>query len=157
MAEKLILERAKKEGQKRRFMVIRAGNIFGSSGSVIEKWKQEISQNNEISITDPGMTRFFINVNNLVDFIIEILETGENGNIYIPSQATIILADLAKVIVELYGNKSTKLKICGPRIGEKLHELLFTEAERVISFLDNNRSQDSPRLSVEEIKGWLME
>ena len=157
LAEKLILERAKKEGQKRRFMVIRAGNIFGSSGSVIEKWKQEITRNNEISVTDPEMTRFFINVNNLVDFIIEILETGETGNIYIPHQATVILADLAKVIVELYGNKSTKLKICGPRIGEKLHELLFTEAERVISFLDNNRSQDSPRLDVERIKAWLVE
>jgi len=156
LMERLVLEWAKKEKRKR-YIVIRAGNIFGSSGSVIERWAQEISQNNEISITAPEMTRYFINVNNLVDFIIEILETGENGNVYIPSQKTVKLSDLAQATIELYGNKDTKLNLCGTRVGEKLHELLFTEGERVVSYLDSNRSQDSPRLSIKEIKAWLTE
>ncbi|GAJ01283.1 unnamed protein product, partial [marine sediment metagenome] len=133
------------------------GNIFGSSGSVIERWQREISKNNEITITSPEMTRFFIEVNTLVDFIIEIMQTGENGNIYIPLQETIVLADLAKAVVDLYGNSATKQKICGTRVGEKLHEILFTEEEKVVSFLNSNRSQNSPTLSVEEIKAWLME
>jgi UDP-N-acetylglucosamine 4,6-dehydratase len=157
LAEKLILERAKKEGGESRFMVIRAGNIFGSSGSVIEKWKQEIRQTNEISITDPEMTRFFINVNTLVDFILEIMDRGENGNTYIPFQKTIKLSDLAQSTIDLYGNKDTKLKICGPRTGEKLHELLFADGESVISDLDSNRSQNSPRLDMASIKAWLEE
>jgi len=156
LMERLVLEWARKE-KRRRYIVIRAGNIFGSSGSVIERWKQEISQNNEISITDPEMTRFFINVNTLVDFIIEIIEKGENRNIYIPYQKTMKLADLAKATIDLYGNKETKLSLCGSRVGEKLHELLFTEGERVISHLDSNRSQNSLRFRVEEIKAWLME
>ena len=87
--------------KKKRYIVIRAGNIFGSSGSVIERWTQEISQNNEISITEPEMTRYFINVNNLVDFIIEILETGENGNVYIPFQKTAKLSDLAQATIDI--------------------------------------------------------
>jgi len=156
LAEKLVLERAKKE-KDRRYIVIRAGNIFGSSGSVIERWQREINKNNEISITSPEMSRFFINVKTLVDFIIETMENGESGNIYIPHQGTIMLADLAKAVVDLYGNSGTRQKICGARAGEKLHELLFTEGERIVSSLDSNCSQNSPRLSVDEIKAWLME
>lgn len=156
LMEKLVLDQANKE-KNRRYMVVRAGNIFGSSGSVIERWKEQISQSNEISVTNPDMTRFFINVEALVDFIVETMENGESGNVYIPYQKVILLADLAKATIELYGNEATRLKLSGVRAGEKLHELLFTEAERVISSLNSNCSQDSPRLSTEEIKDWLME
>jgi len=154
LMEKLILDRAKKE-KKRRYIVIRAGNIFGSTGSVIERWKQQISQNNEISITNPEMTRFFINVETVVDFIVKIMESGESGNIYIPYQKALTLADLARATVDLYGNKATRLKLSGARVGEKLHELLFAEGERIISSLDSNRSQNSQRWSAEEIRNWL--
>ena len=85
------------------------------------------------------------------------MKNGENGRIYIPYQKAILLADLAKATIELYGNEATRLNISGVRVGEKVHELLFTEGEKVISSLDSNYSQDSPRLSVEEIKGWLIE
>jgi len=156
LMENLILDRAKKE-KRGRYIVIRAGNIFGSSGSVIERWREQISQSNEISVTNPEMTRFFINVEALVDFIVETMENGESGNIYIPYQKTIMLADLAKAIVDLYGDKSTRLRLGRARAGEKLHELLFTETERVISSLDSNRSQNSPRLSSKEIKSLLMD
>ena len=156
LLEKMILERAKKE-EDRRYIVIRAGNIFGSSGSVIEKWQREINKRNEINITNSEMTRFFINVKNLVDFMIEILEDGKSGNIYIPYQKTIMLSDLAKATINLYGNETTKLKRSGARAGEKLHELLFTEGERVLSSLESSNSLNSPRLSSEEIREWLME
>lgn len=154
LLEKLILERANKE-KNRRYVVIRAGNIFGSSGSVIERWQQEISKNNQISITNPEMTRFFINVNVLVDFIIETMESGESGKIYIPYQKTMMLADLAKAAIDVYGNEATKLNIRGARVGEKFHEILFAEGEKVTSCLDSRCSQNSPRLSLEEIKDWL--
>ncbi len=156
LTEKLILDQARKEKGKR-YIVIRAGNIFGSTGSVIERWKQQIRQNNEISITNPKMTRFFINVEALVDFIVETMESGESGNIYIPYQKAVKLSDLAKATIDFYGNKATSVKLSGARVGEKLHELLFIEGEKVISSLDSSRSQDSPRLSAEEIKNWLRE
>jgi len=156
LLEKLILERAKKE-KGRRYIVVRAGNIFGSSGSVIEKWQQEIIKNNEISVTNPEMSRFFINVKAIVDFMIDILENGKNGNIYIPPQKTIALADLAEATIDCFGDEATRLKICGTRFGEKLHEILFSEGEDVISSLESQSSLDSPRLNLEEVKDWLRE
>ena len=156
LTEKLILDRARKEKDKR-YIVIRSGNIFGSTGSVIERWKQQIRQNNEINITNPEMTRFFINVETLADFIIDTMESGESGNIYIPYQKALVLSDLAKATIDLYGNKATRLNLSGVRVGEKLHEILFIEGEKIISSLDSNLSQESPRLSIEEIKDWLRE
>ncbi len=100
------------------------------------------------------MTRFFINVETLVDFIVEIMESG---NTYIPYQKAIRLADLTKATVDFYGNKATRLKLSRARVGEKLHETLFIEGEKVISSLDSSHSQDSPRLTTEIIKNWLRE
>jgi len=154
LMEKMILDYAKKKEGKRH-MIIRSGNIFGSSGSVIERWREQIKQKNEIIVTNPDMTRFFINVESLVDFIIEVLEKGENGNIYIPYQKAIRIGDLAEEFISLYGNKATKIKIIGLREGEKMHELLFTDGEDVVSFLESKWSQDAQRLSREEIRSWL--
>jgi UDP-N-acetylglucosamine 4,6-dehydratase len=156
LMEKLVLDAANKE-KNRRYIVVRPGNIFGSTGSVIERWREQIGQTNEINVTNSDMTRFFINVEALVDFIVEVREKGESGKVYIPYQKAILLSDLAEATIALYGSKATKLNITGARLGEKVHELLFTEAEKVISSLDSSSSQDSPRLSVEEIKDWLVE
>jgi len=156
LLEKLVLDQASKEKTKRH-MVVRSGNIFGSSGSVIERWKEQISKRNEISITNPDMTRFFITVAELVDFIIEVMEKGENGKVYVPYQKSILLADLVKAIIELYGNEATGLDIIGGRAGEKEHELLFTGAEGIVTSLDSNSSRDAVRLSLGEIKDWLTE
>lgn len=155
IAEKLILDQAER-WETKRYMVVRGGNIFGSTGSVIEKWKRQIKQNNEIDITDIGMTRFFINVKALVDFIVTIVESGENGNIYIPHHEVLALSDLAKAVIDLYGNQATKLNFVGARPGEKYHEVLLYDKESAVSSLVGNLSSSVPRLTVEEIKQWLM-
>lgn len=155
LLEKLILEQSRKDAG-RRYIVIRSGNIFGSSGSVIEKWKQQIKQSNKITVTSLEMTRFFINVKALADFIIEIIERGESGKIYVPFQKVATLEDLAKAIIELYGNKKTRLEITGLREGEKVHEKLFSSFEtNVVSNLKSASSQTGERLSIGEIKDWL--
>jgi len=154
MAEKLVLDQAKRQNNKK-YMIVRCGNFFGSTGSVIDKWKQQIKQNNTISVTNLDMTRFFINVEALVDFIIGIVESGENGNIYIPYQKALMLADLARATIDLYGNRTTRLDSVGIRSGEKLHETLFTSREKVVSSLTSNLSSDAPKLTIKEIKEWL--
>ncbi len=153
LLEKLVLGKAK-EDKSRRYMIVRSGNIFGSSGSVLEKWKQQLEQSNEIIATDLGMTRFFIDVNILADFIIGIIEQGDTGNIYIPFQKTIKLGDLADAVIELKGNKDTRIKVVGLRQGEKLHERLFLE-ENVITTLQNGYSQNAEKMQVEEIKNFI--
>ncbi|HEY4712533.1 MAG TPA: polysaccharide biosynthesis protein [Dehalococcoidia bacterium] len=155
LLEKLIVEQSRKDAN-RRYMVVRSGNIFGSSGSVIEKWRHQIKQSNKITVTSLEMTRFFINVKALADFIIEIIERGESGKIYVPFQKIATLEDLAKAIIELYGNKKTRLEIAGLREGEKVHEKLFSPFEtNVVSNLKSASSQTGERLSIEEIKDWL--
>ena len=155
LLEKLILEQSRKDAG-RRYIVVRSGNIFGSSGSVIEKWKHQIKQGNKITVTSLEMTRFFINVDTLADFIIEIIEQGESGKIYVPFQKITTLEDLAKVVVELYGNEKTRMEITGLREGEKVHEKLFSVYEtNVVSNLTSASSQTGERLSIEEIKDWL--
>jgi UDP-N-acetylglucosamine 4,6-dehydratase len=155
LLEKLILEQSRKDAD-RRYIVVRSGNIFGSSGSVIEKWKQQIKQSNKITVTSLEMTRFFINVNTLADFIIEIIERGKSGKIYVPFQKVTTLEDLAKAVIELYGNEKTRMEITRLREGEKVHEKLFSSFEtNVVSNLKSASSQTGERLSIEEIKEWL--
>ena len=155
LLEKLILEQSRKDAG-RRYIVVRSGNIFGSSGSVIEKWKHQIKQSNKITVTNLEMTRFFINVNTLADFIIEIIERGEGGKIYVPFQKVATLEDLAKAMIELYGNEKTRMETSGLREGEKVHEKLFSSFEtNVVSNSKSESSQTGERLSIEEIKDWL--
>ncbi len=82
LLEKLILERAKC-AENKRYMIVRSGNIFASTGSVIEKWRRQIETTNEILVTNLKMTRFFIGPDALSEFIVGVLEKGLNGNIYI--------------------------------------------------------------------------
>lgn len=157
LLEKLILEQARKNADHRRYIVVRSGNIFGSSGSVIEMWKEQIRQSNTITVTNLEMTRFFISVNTLVDFIIEIIEQGENGKIYVPFQKTAALGDLAKAVVELYGNRGTRMEVAGLREGEGMHEKLFLPLERnIVSDLKSECSEYGERLSREEIADSLV-
>ena len=152
--EKLVMgEAAASEGP--RYMVVRSGNIFGSTGSVIDNWRQQQKQYNEIVVTNPEMTRFFIDVDVLAGSIIDVLENGENGNIYVPFQKAIRLADLAQAFVEQYGDGQTGIKIIGMGKGERVHEPLFLPAENVVTDLPHSSSENAEKLSVSEIKAWL--
>jgi UDP-N-acetylglucosamine 4,6-dehydratase/5-epimerase len=155
LLEKLILEQARRN-PNRRYMVVRSGNIFGSSGSVIQRWKQQIKQNNKVTVTNLEMTRFFINVNTLVDFIIQVIEQGESGKIYIPFQKVARLGDLAKAMMELYGDAKTKKEVTGLREGEKMHERLFSSPPKdIITDLTAECSEFGENLSIDELKDWL--
>jgi UDP-N-acetylglucosamine 4,6-dehydratase len=156
LLEKLILEQARKNPD-RRYMVVRSGNIFGSSGSVIQRWKQQIKENNKVAVTNLEMTRFYIDVNTLVDFILQIIEQGESGKIYIPFQKTAKLGDLAKAIVKLYGDAKTRIEVIGLREGEKMHERLFSLPQKdIITDLKAECSEHGESLSIDEIKDWLI-
>ena len=155
LLEQLVLEQARKN-PNRRYMVVRSGNIFGSSGSVIQRWKQQIKQSNKVTVTNLEMTRFYINVNTLVDFIIQVIERGESGKIYIPFQKVARLGDLAKAMMELYGDAKTKKEVTGLREGEKMHERLFSPSQKdVVTDLTAECSEHGENLSIAELKDWL--
>ena len=155
LLERLVLEQAWRNPD-RRYIVVRSGNIFGSSGSVIQRWKQQIKQSNKVTVTNLEMTRFYINVNTLVDFIIQIMERGDSGKIYIPFQKVARLEDLAKAIIELYGNAQTKIEVTGLREGEKMHERLFGSLQKdVVTDLPSECSECGENLDIDELKDWL--
>jgi UDP-N-acetylglucosamine 4,6-dehydratase/5-epimerase len=129
LLEKLTMERARMF-PGRRYMVVRSGNIFGSTGSVIPKWVKQIKDNNKITVTDQSITRFFLDVDTLVSFMIEVIELGRNGKVYIPRQYVLSLRDLINATIKAYGNSGTKLETTGLREGEKTHERLFFAEER---------------------------
>ena len=152
--EKLTLAEAAKD-KKRRFMVVRSGNIFGSTGSVIENWRRQLKQNEEIIVSNPEMTRFFIDVDDLAEYIMATLANGESGKIYIPPQKVIRIGDLAQAFIELYGDETTKMKIVGQFQGEKTHERLFMPGENVVTDMKHSNSDVGKKLSLDEIKVWL--
>ncbi len=154
IVEKMTLAEADKNTNKR-FMVVRSGNIFGSTGSVIENWHRQIKRNNEITVSNPEMTRFFIDVDELAEYIITVLENGESGKIYIPPQRVIQIGDLAQAFIELYGNKTTMMKVVGQFQGEKMHERLYMSGENIVTDMKHSNSDEGKKLSLDEIKVWL--
>ena len=161
LTEKLTLEFAKgctDDGYGDRYMVVRSGNIFGSTGSVIPKWRDQIRQRNKITITHPGITRFFIYPSVLVDYIINTVEHGENGKVYIPEQVAVTLNDLATAVIETWGDKRTQIEVVGLREGEKMHErLYFPEEKNVVTTMKPETSDavKVPRAAVDIITAWL--
>jgi FlaA1/EpsC-like NDP-sugar epimerase len=155
LQEKLVLGYAKTEIDKR-FMIVRSGNIMASSGSVIDRWISQLKQNNEILITNLRMTRYFIDVDALADFIIDIIENGKSGCVYIPKQRGVILSDLVKAFIEVWGNKDTKIKEIGLREGEKLDEILYSPNESIVTEMENRSSQYVDKMNIDEIKQLLI-
>lgn len=137
LAEKLVLAQAARQAGHARFMVIRSGNITGSTGSVLEIWRHQIARENEITVTDPRMTRLFVSVDEVVALIVAALEFGETGKIYVtPRGEGVVLGDFAREAIKLYGNENTRIRMVGRRPGEKLHEKTHVadEANIVVGF-----------------------
>ena len=90
-----------------------------------------------------------------MQFIIKIINEGENGKIYIPYQNAVSLSDLVDSVVKLYGDEKTKIKTISTRAGERKHEILFAEDEAVVCSVESRHSDKSPQISREHIKEWL--
>ena len=130
VAERMVLERAKKSSEGTRFMIIRSGNILGSTGSVMDIWKNQIKQSNELTVTNLDMTRFYTTVEGVVKLYIAVLERGKNGMLYFtPRGEAKVLRDVVNQAIELFGNKNTKINIIGLRHGERMEEKMRSNSE----------------------------
>jgi FlaA1/EpsC-like NDP-sugar epimerase len=139
VAERMLLERARKATSGARFMIIRSGNIMGSTGSVMDIWKNQIEKSNEITVTNPDMMRFYTTVEGVVALYIAVLERGENGKVYFtPSGEPLILRDLIAKAIKQYGNDKTQVKSIGLRPGERMAEKMRTpdETNTISNFAD---------------------
>jgi UDP-N-acetylglucosamine 4,6-dehydratase len=106
-----------------KFSVVRYGNVVGSRGSVVPLFHKLIRQGaTELPITDPRMTRFWITLEQGVDFVLSCLQTMQGGETFVPKIPSMRMPDLAEVMAP-----GLKQKIIGIRPGEKLHEVMITE------------------------------
>lgn len=99
--------------------IIRSGNIFGSSGSVIPLFKKQLEETNKITLTNGEMTRYFTSVKDLVNVIIKC-----NRDINIPEIDSFTMLSVAKMAIKMWGNEDSDIVFIGNRQGEKLHEML---------------------------------
>jgi FlaA1/EpsC-like NDP-sugar epimerase len=141
LAEKLVMERAMKASNGERFMIVRSGNIVGSTGSVVDIWKKQIEQHNEITVTDLEMIRYYTSVEGVAKLFFALIDRGENGKIYFtPTGEPQVLKDVVNTVIKLYGNKDTKVKCIGLRNGERMYEKMYTPTEKnvVREFMNGN-------------------
>jgi UDP-N-acetylglucosamine 4,6-dehydratase len=103
------------------FSVVRYGNILGSRGSVIPLFLQQ-AKTGTITITNEKMTRFWLSLEDGVNFVLNSIKTMQGGEIFIPKIPSFRVIDAAKVVAP-----EAKINIIGIRPGEKLHEIMITE------------------------------
>ena len=109
----------------------RYGNVMCSRGSVIPLFIEQIKAGNPITITNPDMTRFLMNLDEAVDLILFAFENANPGDIFIRKSPAATIGDLAKAVQNLFGDTGTN--IIGTRHGEKLFETLMTREESIRS------------------------
>ena len=118
-----------------KFSVVRYGNVVGSRGSVVPFFKKLITDDaKEMPITDEEMTRFWITLQQGVDFVLKNFERMHGGEIFIPKIPSVKIVDLAKTMAP-----KLPIKIIGIRPGEKIHEIMCPrdDAHNTIEFEDH--------------------
>jgi UDP-N-acetylglucosamine 4,6-dehydratase len=107
-------------GKKTRFSVVRYGNVVGSRGSVVPFFKKIIGEGcDHLPITDPRMTRFWITLQQGVDFVLKNFERMQGGELFVPKIPSVRVVDLATAMAS-----DLPQKTIGIRPGEKLHEVM---------------------------------
>ena len=109
----------------------RYGNVMCSRGSVIPLFIEQIKNGHPITITNPDMTRFLMNLDEAVDLVKFAFEHANPGDLFIQKADASTIGDLAKAVQKLFGDTGTH--IIGTRHGEKLYETLMTREERLRS------------------------
>lgn len=186
MAEKLVVSKSRMIPANGTVICsTRYGNVMASRGSVIPLFVKQLKEGQELTVTDPNMTRFLMSLEDSVDLVLHAFEHAQQGDIFVQKAPASTVADLAQALKELFKIDSA-VKVIGTRHGEKLYESLisreemakaedmgryyripadnrdlnykkyFVEGEQHISELDDYTSHNTERLEIEGIKELLL-
>lgn len=120
-------------------IAVRYGNVINSNGSIIPIFKNKIKNNEDITITDVNMTRFYMTLDQSVQLIKDAIDYGNSGEIWIPQLKSMKIIDLASIFAEKY-NKD--IKIIGLRCREKIHECLISKEEFLYTITKTGEYED---------------
>jgi UDP-glucose 4-epimerase len=129
MMEKIIIARSRMLKEKKlKLCITRYGNVINSRGSVIPLFVKQIRDNKQITVTDLSMTRFMMSMKDAIDLVLFAFVHGNNGDIFVKKSPAATIKTIVSALTNIYSTK-IKIKIIGPRHGEKFHETLMTKEE----------------------------
>ena len=137
LAEMYVQSLSRREGIETRFITTRFGNVLGSNGSVVLRFKDQIAKGGPVTVTHPNIIRYFMTIPEASQLVLEAGTMGEGGEIFVFDMGKPVpIVDLARKMIRLSGlvpNIDIEIKYTGLRPGEKLYEELLSDAENTIS------------------------
>ncbi|MGK5094030.1 nucleoside-diphosphate sugar epimerase/dehydratase [Deltaproteobacteria bacterium TL4] len=133
VAELILQAHAQQESCETRFVIVRFGNVLGSAGSVVPRFRKQIAEGSVVTVTHPEMTRYFMSIPEASRLVIQAGAMGEGGDVFLLDMGEPIkIYDLAVQMIELSGlipGKDIEIQFSGLRPGEKLYEELLINAD----------------------------